>query len=285
MSILPPSSSVTSLPTPALDHLLDAGRIADRAGAGVLEALLDRLLDHAHHVLRAARGGVVAMVGHHHRSAVERLGAGDLDGQGFGMEQEAFALLPGRIEDLVEQQLALGRALVADDHRGQREMRDVGLRKAAEHRGVQHLARVLRLVGHAHQRLHRLARGCVDQRAAHDRPVAPHHLRLDLAVQHAQQRAAGAARGVGHVDVRVGAIAGDDRGALDHGVGHLGVEVERHGDRQVRRDPAQAVQQFALAVVVVLGDHGAMQRQQHRVATRPDRVGDRAGSSARTQPW
>ena len=117
--------------------------------------------------------------------------------------------------------------------------------------------------------------GRVDQRAAHDRPVAPHHLRLDLAGQHAHQRAAGAAGGVGHVDVGIGAVAGHDRGALDHGVGHLGVEIERDRDRHVGGDLADAVQQLAFAVVVVLGDHGAVQGEQDGVAALPDLVDDR----------
>ena len=274
MSILPPSSRVTSAPTPGLDHLLDAGRIADRAGAGVLEALLHRLLDDAHHILRAARGGVVAMVGHDDGAAVQRLGARHLDRQRLGMKEKAFALLPGGIEDLVQQDLALGRALVADDHRGERQMRDVGLREAAEHRSVQHLAGVLGLVGHAHQGLHRLARGRVDQRAAHDRAVAPHHPRLDLARERAHQGAAGATGRVGHVDMRIGAVAGDDGRALDHGVGHLRVKIERHRDRHVGRDLADAIEEFAFAVVIVLGHHGAVQRQQHGVAALLDLVDD-----------
>ena len=91
----------------------------------------------------------------------------------------------------------------------------------------------------------------------------------------AHQRAAGAARGVGHVDMRVGAVAGDDRGALDHRVGHLGVEIERDRDRHVGGDLADAVQQLAFAVVVVLGDHGAVQGQQDGVAALLDLVDDR----------
>ena len=83
-----------------------------------------------------------------------------------------------------------------------------------------------------------------------------------------------AARGVGHVDVGIGAVAGDDAGALDHGVGHLGVEVERHRDRHVRRDPADAIQKLAFAVVVVLGHHRAVQREQHGVAALLDLVDD-----------
>ena len=105
-------------------------------------------------------------------------------------------------------------------------------------------------------------------------PVAPHHPGLDLARQHAHQRAAGATGGVGHVDMRIGAIARDDGGALDHGVGHLGVEIERHRDRHVGRDPADAIEQLAFAVVIVLGDHGAVQGQQHGVAALLDLLDD-----------
>ena len=96
------------------------------------------------------------MVGHHDRAAVQRLGARHLNRKRFGVEQEALALLPRGIEDLVKQDLTFGRALVADDDGGQGEVGDVGLRKPAEHRGVQHLPGVLGLIGHAHQRLHRL---------------------------------------------------------------------------------------------------------------------------------
>ena len=52
-----------------------------------------------------------------------------------------------------------------------------------------------------------------------------------------------------HVDVRVGAVAGDDGGVLDHGRRHVRVEVEPDGDGQPRRHRADAAQQLALAVV------------------------------------
>ena len=58
-------------------------------------------------------------------------------------------------------------------------------------------------------------------------------------------------------------------------VGHLGVEIERDGDRHVGRDLADAVQQLAFAVVVVLGDHGAVQGEQDGVAALLDLVDDR----------
>ena len=55
------------------------------------------------------------------------------------------------------------------------------------------------------------------------------------------------------------------------------MHVERHADRHAGRDAAQPRQQFALAVVVALGDHRAVQVEQHRVAAGGHRVADPAG--------
>ncbi len=166
-----------------LDHLLDAGGIADRPAqasssscfmASSMTLITSWVPPEA--VLSpwvAMDDGIVGVA----------LGTTDLDRQGLGVEQEALALLPGCVEDAIEQDLALGRALVANDDRGKGEVGMSACGKAAEHRGVQHLAVILGLVGHAHQSLHRLARGRVDQRAAHDRAVAPDHLRFDFAGQ------------------------------------------------------------------------------------------------------
>ena len=79
-----------------------------------------------------------------------------------------------------------------------------------------------------------------------------------------QRQAAGA--GGREVDVRVGAV-GDQRVAVrDHGLGQVGVQVERADDRQIgptcARTPAE---QLALAVVQVLGDHGAVQVEEQGV--------------------
>ena len=89
------------------------------------------------------------------------------------------------------------------------------------------------------------------------------------------QRAPGALGRLPHVDVRIGAIAGDDRGVVDHRRRHVRVEVEPDGDRQSRRHRADAPQQLALAVVQVLGHHRAVQREERRVAPAPDRADDR----------
>ncbi len=80
-----------------------------------------------------------------------------------------------------------------------------------------------------------------------------------LAQQSVEQRG-GAAAGRRHVDMRIGAVADHRAGVLDHRRGHVGMVVEAGHDRQPVADQrADAAQQFALAVVVVLGDHRAVQ--------------------------
>ena len=66
--------------------------------------------------------------------------------------------------------------------------------------------------------------------------------------------------------MRVGAIGHDDAGQRRHLVRDVGVQVQRDTDRQIGpNDCAQPAQQFALAVVAVLGYHGAVHAQQHRI--------------------
>ena len=77
-----------------------------------------------------------------------------------------------------------------------------------------------------------------------------------------------------HVDVGIGAVAGDDGGVVDHARGHVRVEVEAHRDRQGRRHRANPAQELALAVVHVLAHHRAVQREERRVAAVPDGAHD-----------
>ena len=86
---------------------------------------------------------------------------------------------------------------------------------------------------------------------------------------------AGALGRLAHVDVRIGAIAGDDGGVVDHRRRHVRVEVEPDGDRQPRRHGADPPKQLPFAVVQMLGHHRAVQREERRVAAVPDRAHDR----------
>ena len=78
--------------------------------------------------------------------------------------------------------------------------------------------------------------------------------------------------------MRVGAVAGDDCGVVDDRVVEVCVHVERHGDRGVGIDRADAAQELALAVLETLGHHRTVQVEHDAVETAPcDGVADNAG--------
>jgi hypothetical protein len=64
------------------------------------------------------------------------------------------------------------------------------------------------------------------------------------------------------VDMRVGAI-GDQRACIvRHRLGHVGVQIQGRHHGHARADArADALQQIALAVILVLRDNGAVERQ------------------------
>ena len=108
---------------------------------------------------------------------------------------------------------------------------------------------------------------------------APGGGRPHLAPHHAQQRSRGAFRCLPLVDMRIRLIAGDDLRVAHHCVEEVGVHVVGHTDRRLRIDRADATQQFALAVVEPVGDHGAMQVEPQRIkAALCHRVGDHAAA-------
>jgi hypothetical protein len=88
---------------------------------------------------------------------------------------------------------------------------------------------------------------------------------------------------LGHVDVRVFLVDDNRRGGVDLRVGEVAVEVELDPDHHAGPDQrAQACQQIALGVRIAVGDHRAVQVQQHRVdRQRSHQVpGRRAASNA-----
>ena len=101
----------------------------------------------------------------------------------------------------------------------------------------------------------------------------PHHRRC-LAFEQREDRARRAQAGVVHVDVRIGLIAGEHGRVLGHRGKQVGMHVERDADRQLRRQRADAPEQLALAVVVRLGHHRAVQVEQQRIAALGDRLQD-----------
>ena len=219
MSILPPSGSVTLAAVPAVEDARHARRIADRPGHDVVEALAHHLLDHAHHVLRAAGGGVVAVVDEDDRALAERPRVGDLAGQRRALVEEGRAPLPRHVEQPVEQGLALRRC--AGRRRSTAEQEMCGMSACGKPPNTDALSTappasaaiamsmmsfmgwrdgvcssVLVIIGREPQTI----TGADLARRARARSVRP----------------ARCGR-LAHVDVRVGAVAGDHGGVVDHG--------------------------------------------------------------------
>ena len=68
------------------------------------------------------------------------------------------------------------------------------------------------------------------------------------------------AAGIGHVDMRIGAVGDQCVGMLDHLRRHIGVQIEADHQRQILADHlAHPRQNFAFAVVEMFGHHGAVQ--------------------------
>ena len=93
-----------------------------------------------------------------------------------------------------------------------------------------------------------------------------------LGPQQQRQMTGGGAAGIGHVDMRIGAIGDQRVGVFDHLGRHIGVQVEADHQRQVLADHlAHPRQNFAFAVVEMFGHHGAMQIEIDRIE-RPRRL-------------
>ena len=55
------------------------------------------------------------------------------------------------------------------------------------------------------------------------------------------------------------------------------MKIERHGDRDVGIDGADATQQLAFGIVVTVGDHRAVEAEEHGVRAAGNGVGDAPG--------
>ena len=81
-----------------------------------------------------------------------------------------------------------------------------------------------------------------------------------LRLQQQREMAGGGAAGVGHVDMRIGAIGDQRVRVFDHLGRDIGVQIEADHQRQILADHlAHARQNFAFAVVEMFRDHGAVQ--------------------------
>ncbi|MNN02059.1 hypothetical protein D3C81_1146980 [compost metagenome] len=114
-----------------------------------------------------------------------------------------------------------------------------------------------------------------------ERHASRHQVRTRLPPAQLQQHLGGPFAGGGHVHVRIGAIRHPPIRQREHPFGDVGMQIQRDHDLHVRTGRGtDARQQLALAVVEVLGHHGAMQVEIDRVVRgRHHRLHDLAGDA------
>ena len=99
----------------------------------------------------------------------------------------------------------------------------------------------------------------------HQRRLLPYHARAAFAGEPFEEQTAGVLACLVHVDVRIRLEPHDDIGILYDLLRDVGMQVERNGNRRIRRGGAHALEQIALAVVAVFRDHRPMQVEQDRI--------------------
>ena len=236
-------------------------RIDDDADRGALRAVAHERMRHAHRIGIAACSGIVLGVGDHdgfrrgcrqrHRLAHALVGLEDA-----AVERCLARHHPGR--DDVGRAVGIGLRRAIGQHR-RPAIGEVGRREAGQEGEARH-AVALQRGELGIDRLARLHRGRLpgDRDQIGDLPE-----RLGGAFGRSQQpgeAGRGAAAGLRHVDMRIGAVGDERVGALDHQPGDVAVEVEARDERHVRPDRgAHAPEHLAFAVIEAFADHGAVQ--------------------------
>ena len=250
------------------------------AGKTFPRALREQRMQHAGGVAVATGAGVVLRIGNDHRlggrvGQAQRLRHRVARRMNFQLPLAGLA--DARIKPLHR---AFGQRPMAPHHR--RALFEVRRRKAhaeTQHRAVFAVERDEFVV----QALGRFEPGALRvERNQERQPPRVHGLALP-GLEAARQQFGGPRPGVGHVDMRIGAVCHQRIGLAQHAQRDVGVQVQAGNDRQRRPDDGtQARQQLTLAVVGAFGHRGAMQVEVDRIepaaARRAHVVADRTGN-------
>ena len=247
----------------------NSGRIDDR-DEGIEVAVVHHELGEQRRVVAGCSGGrSIGGLGEHERP--HRAAPGDSHRLGRGeqsVDGELRASTPHCGRDRLGSRLGSGAVGVGDSHGGEADARCIEPRLGGEHthidqgrphrcgqrieRSRDHLAQ--QPVGHAQRLIGEQRRTRGDGNGRLKRPV--HRSRQQMHHPHA---------GVGQVDVRVGAVAGDNP-HVGHQFGRgVGVQVERQRDRHTGADsPPRCSHEVRIAAAVERGER-TVQAQHQRV--------------------
>lgn len=139
------------------------------------------------------------------------------------------------------------------------------MRKAGEHGGGEHRPGLLEFDTPRLQRPVGLRMRALAHDVRQHGPVVPREHGTNFSTNRAHQEFRGPPARGGHVDVRIGVVAAENRQARDHLGIEIGVHVERRTDRDCRLQLAKPAQEFAFAIFMRGRDHCPMQIEQDAV--------------------
>ena len=249
-------------------------RVADHADRGACGVVADQRAQHAGGVGIAAGAGIVLGVGDDDRllRALRKFHgeAHALVGRIDAAVEIVFVALDQRC-DLVRGGIGIGLRPAIGEH-ARPAIGKIGGRKARRKRQRRHrlaLQRRKPLVN----ALGGLVVGALPADRNQERQLPECLGEALLRLEQQREMVCRGAAGVGHVDMRIGAVGDQRVGMLHHFGRHIGVQIEAGHQRQLLADHlADARENFAFAVVEMFGHHGAVQVEidAHR-AGRPPR--------------
>ena len=266
MPDLPPSEKASVAPWPASCARLRGGRVDQQP-----EHRLGRVLAHQRReqpggVAVAARARVVLGVGQHHRRA--RLAtlarAPHRVVRRVQLEREVALRARHRLAQALDRGADFARVAAVAEH-GHAALVEIGHRKARGEREHDVVA-VLQLAQLAVKAAAGLDEGRLRRQPGQEVELARRRGEPRAGLEHALEQPRRARAGLGHVDVRVGAVGHQGVGALEHGARQVAVQIEARRDRHARPDQlAHPAQDLAFAVVVLFGHHRAVQVEVNAV--------------------
>ena len=242
---------------------LEGHRIPHHAEQRRPDLLVDQRLQQESRIARCARARVVGTIGQHQRALVVRSGAVHCLGDGQVPGGVAVAVGPQLFGKLPGEPFRLGLVAIGHDQRSRADVFDIGEREAVAQRHRQDAVLALQRLHAHHELADRRHRGAVLR--DHAAIVARHH-GAHLAVDRVGDDREQFGRTLHRVGVRVFLVADQHVGAVEHQLREMAMQIELGADRDLGSDDrANALEQVAFAIVVTVGDHGAMHVDQHGV--------------------
>src|SRR5579863_4182101 len=244
----------------------DGDRVPDRRDRRAADLSLDQASQDDRAVAGDAAAGIVPDISDDHRLALCRSRQGKR-GVEPGVDAEHWhRRASAHGEDFEPKRGRKSRGLVAvsvDDEHLRAHLGDVAGHEAVDERDRQNSALALHGSDAINESAHWLAAGRKDVDHA---AVETRHHRLDFAAQRAERQVDDMFGALDEIYVRKFEKGGENIGVGDALLGEMAVRVELRRNQHVAADnDADAFEEIALAIVIALRHHGAVETENHTV--------------------